>query len=238
MVYVKVVVLNVCQIINLQIKFISQLLEKILKRGVYYSFKHNILGVDLADMQLIIKYNRGIRVLLCAIDLFSKHAWVFPLRDKKGVIITNAFKMILNSSKRKPNKIWVNQGNEFYNRSFNKWLEDNDIKMYSTHNEGKSVVAEGFIRTLENKIYKHMAAVSKNVYIDFLDDIVDEYNNTYHNTIKIKPIDVKSDSYAEYNVDSNEKYPKFNVADHVRISKYKNNIAKVYAPNWQKKIWS
>ena len=91
-------------------------------------------------------------------------------------------------SNRKPNKVWVDKGNEFYNSSFKKWLQDNDIVMYSTHNEGKSVVAERFIRTLKNKIYKYMTSISKNVYIDKLDDIVNEYNTTYHRTIKMKPI--------------------------------------------------
>ena len=93
--------------------------------------------------------------------------------------------------------------------------------MYSTYNEGKSVVAERFIRTVKNKIYKHTTAVSKIVYCDVLDDIVDKYNNTYHRTIKMKPMDVKFDFYAEYNVDSNEKDPKFQVGDYLRISKYK-----------------
>ena len=90
---------------------------------------------------------------------------------------------MLRESDRKPNKIWVDKGNEFYNNSFKKWLKDNDIEMYSIHNEGKSVVAERFIRTLKNKIYKYMTAISKNVYINKLDDIVNEYNNTYHGTI-------------------------------------------------------
>ena len=85
--------------------------------------------------------------------MFSKYAWVVPLKDKKGVSIVNAFQSILNSSKRKPNKIWVYQGSEFYNNSFKKWLKDNNIEMYSTYNEGKSVVAERFIRTLKNKIF-------------------------------------------------------------------------------------
>ena len=98
--------------------------------------------------------------------------------------------------------------------------------MYSAHNEGKSVVAERFISTLENKIYKHMTAISKNVYFDVLDDIVDEYNNTHHRTIKMKPIEFKSDSFAEYNEESNEKDPKLKVNDHVRISKCKNIFAK------------
>ena len=103
--------------------------------------------------------------------------------------------------------------------------------MYSTHNEGKSVVAERFIRTLKNKIYKHMTAVSKNVYIDKLDDIVNEYNNTYHRTIKMKPIEVKDNTYIDSIKEVNDKDPKFKVGDHVRISKYKNIFAKGYTPN-------
>ena len=101
--------------------------------------------------------------------------------------------------------------------------------MYSTYNEGRSVLAETFVRTLKKKIYKHMTAISKNVYFD---DIVDKYNNTYHKTTKMKPIDVKSDYFAAYNKESNEKDPKFKVGDHVRISKYKTSFPKGYAPNW------
>ena len=201
------------------------------------SFRDNIWGVDLADMQLISKYNKGIRYLLCAIDLFSKYAFVVPLKDKKGVTITNAFHSILDKSKRKPNKIWTYQGSKLYNAHFKKWLKDNDIIMYSTHNEEKSVVAERFIRTLKNKILKHMTAVSKSVYYDVLDDIVNEYNNTCHNTIKMNPTDVKNDSFAEYNEESNEKDPKFKSGDYVRILKYKNIFAKGYSPNWSEEIF-
>ena len=188
-------------------------------------------------MQLISKYNKGIRYLLCATVLFSKYAFFVPLKDKKGTTIANAFQSILDNSKRKPNKIWVDQGSEFYNTPFKKWLKDNNIYMYSTHNKGKSVVAERFIRTLKNKIYKHITAISKNVYFHVLNDIVDESNNTCHKTIKMKPIDVKSDSFAVYNEESNEKDSKFKIGDHVWISKYKNIFAKGYAPNWSEEIF-
>ena len=168
-------------------------------------------------MQSLSKYNKGIKYLLCAIDIFSKYAWVVPLKDKRGISIVNAFQKII--SKRKPNKILVDQGGEFYNKLFKRFLKINNIEMYSTYNEGKSVVAERFIKTLKNKIFKHMIAISKNNYFDVLDDIVNKYNNTAHRTIKMKLIDVASDSYAEYNEDSNEKDPKFKVGDHLRISK-------------------
>ena len=110
-------------------------------------------------MQSLSKYNRGIKCLLCAIDLFSKYVWVVPLKDKGGITIVNAFQKII--SKRKPNKIWVDQGGELYNNIFKRFLKINNIEMYSLYNEGKSVVAERFIRTLKNKIFKHMRAVSK-----------------------------------------------------------------------------
>ena len=126
------------------------------------------------------------------------------------------------SKGRKPNKIWVDQGGEFYYKLLKRLLKINDIKMYSKYNEGKFVVAERFIRALKNKIFKHMTAILKNIYFDALDDIVNKYKNTAHRTKKIKPIYVTFDSYAEYNEDSNKKDPKFKVDDHVRISKYKN----------------
>ena len=135
---------------------------------------------------------------MCVIDIFSKFAWVVPLKDKKGVSIVDAFQIILNDSNRKPNKIWVEKVSKFYNNSLKKWLKDNDTEMYSIHNEGKSVVAERFIRTLKTKICKYMTWVSKNVYIDKLDDIMGEYNNTYNRTIKMKPIDVKDNTYVDF----------------------------------------
>ena len=200
-------------------------------------------------MQLLRKYNKGIRFLLCVIDIFSKYAWVVPLKDKKDISIVKAFQSILKQSNSrrakstsaqhvKPNKIWLDKGSEFYNAYFKKWLRDNDIVMYSTHNEGKSVVAERFIRTIKSKIYKYMTSISKNVYIDKLDDIVDEYNNTYHTIIKIKPVDVKDNTYINTNKEiNNDKDPKFKVGDHVRISKYKNIFAKGYMPNWSQKVF-
>ena len=137
------------------------IIRKFEKRKVYSTFKDNIWGVDLADMQLLSKYNKGIRFLLCVIDIFSKYAWVIPLKDKKGISIVKAFQIISKQSNRKPNKIWADKGSVFYNVYFKKWLRDNDILMCSTHNEGKSVVAERFIRTLKGKIYKYMTSNQK-----------------------------------------------------------------------------
>ena len=193
----------------------KRIIKKLKKRKVYPEFKDNIWGADLADMQLISKSNEGFRFLLCVIDLFSKYAWVVPLKDKKGISIGNAFQKIIKESHRRPNKIWVDKGSEFYNNSFKKWLKDNHIEMYSIHNEGKSIIVERFIRTVKNIIYKYMTAISKNVYIDKLDDVVDEYNNTYCKIIKLKTFDVKNNTYIDFEKEVNNKDPKFKVGDYV-----------------------
>ena len=168
--------------------------------------------------------------------MFSKYTWVVPIKDTKGASIVNAFKKMISEG-RKPNKIWVDQGSEFYINSFEDFLKIYNIEMYSTYNGGKSVIAEGFIRTLKNNIFKHMTATSKNVYFDVFDDIVNKYNNTVHITIKMEPIDFTGDSHDEYNEDFNKKDPKFKISDHVRISKYKDIFAKGYAPNWSEEVF-
>ena len=164
------------------------------------------------------------------------------MKDKKGVSIANALQKVLNKSGRKPRKTWTDKGSEFCNSSFKKWLKDNGIKMYLIHNEGKYVVDKRLIRILKTKIYKYMASISKNVYFKKLDGIVNKHNNTYHRKIKMKPVDVKDNTY----IDSKElnsskkisdKGPKFKVSDHVRISKYKNIFAKGYTPNWSEEFF-
>ena len=113
-------------------------------------------------MESLSKYNKGIKYLFSAIDLFSKYAWVVPLKYKRGITIVNAFQKIISKG-RKPNKIWVDQGGEFYYNLFKRFLKMNNVKMYSVNNEAKSVVAKRFIKMLKNKIFKHMTAISKNV---------------------------------------------------------------------------
>ena len=142
----------------------------------------------------------------------------YSFKDKVGVTITNAFQKIIDESNRKPNKMWVDKGSEFYNRSMKSFLQNGDTDMYSTHNEEKSVVAETIIRALENKIYKCMTSISKNVNIDKLDDIMNKYNNTYHNTIKMKPVDVRSNTYTVSNKEINNKDPKFKIGYIVKTS--------------------
>ena len=212
-------------------------LRKFNKRRVQSLLIGNIWAADPTHIQLISKFNKGIRFLLCVINIYSKYARVITLKDKKYITITNAFQEILKESTSKPNKIWVDKGIEFYNRSMKTWLEKKAIEMYSTHNEGKSFVAEIFFRTLKNKISKYMTSISENVYIDKLDDIVNKYNNTSHSTIKMKPVDVKSCAYIDTSKETDDKDPKFKIGDFVRISKYKNIFAKNYVPNWSEEVF-
>ena len=137
------------------------IIRKFENRKVHSTFINNIWGADLANMQLISKFNKRIHFLLCVIDVFSKYSRVIPLKNKKRITITNAFQKNLKKFNRKSNKIWADKGREFYKRSMKSWLQDNIIEMYSIHNEGKSVFAEIFIRTLKNNINKYMTLIYK-----------------------------------------------------------------------------
>ena len=152
--------------------------------------------------------------------------------QKKSITITNTFPKFLNESNRKSNKRCVDKGSTFYNRSMKSWLQDNDIKMYLTHSKRKSVVAERSITAIKNKIYKYMTLVSKNMYIDKLDDIVNKCNNTYRTTTKMKLVDEKSITYVNFNEENNNEDPKLKVVDHVRKSKYRNIFAKGQVLKW------
>ena len=136
----------------------KSVIRKFKERKVYSYFRDNIWGVDLANMQSLNKYNKENKYLMCAIDLFSKYPWVIPIKDIKRTSIVNAFQKLISKG-RKPNKIWADQGSEFYNNSFKDFLRINNIEIYSTYNVGKSVVAERFIRALKNKIFEHTTAI-------------------------------------------------------------------------------
>ena len=143
--------------------------------------------------------------------------------------MTNAFQKILNESNCKPDQIWVDKTSEFYNRSMKSWLEKNYIEIYSTHNEGKSVVAERFTITLKNKIYKNMTSMSIYIYIYIykLDDIVNKYNNTYHITIKMKLVDVKSSTFINSSKEINDEVPKLKISDLLKYQNIKTFLQKV-----------
>ena len=192
-------------------------------------------------MQKFSKINKGYRYLLTCIDIFSKYAFAIPLKDKKGITIKNALQKIFN--KRKPKFLWTDNGKEFYNNQVNDLLEKNNIKLYSTNNsEIKSSVIERFNRTFKNMMYKKFTENNNTIFYNIIDKLVNEYNNKYHRTIKMTPVEafkkINENKIKQiYNFEKTNKIAKFKIGDHVRISLNKNIFEKSYETNWTEEIF-
>jgi hypothetical protein len=213
------------------------------KRRVYVRGIDEIWGADLVEMQAFAEYNDGIKYLLTVIDIFSKFGWIVPLTDKRGDGVATAFKIIFSHG-RKPDKIWVDKGKEFYN----KWVKSIGVEIYSTENEEKSCVIERWNRTMKEKMFKYFSANSTRRYIDVLDDMVIGYNNTKHSTINMTPVaasEKKNESIVWRNMygrihirSSSSTSPKFSIDDKVRISKKKKTFEKGYTPRWTEEVFT
>ena len=182
--------------------------------------------------------------MLNVVDVWSKYAWSIPLKDKTAITTLNAFKEIVASSKRIPKHIWVDQGKEFYNKSMDLWLNENNIVRYSTYGEHKSSVVERFNRTLKTVMWKRFSAENTRNWIDMLDKLMLQYNNKFHSTIKMTPTEASRHSTIETPVELPvlpfeiiQKLPKFKVKDKVRISRVKGLFEKGYLPNWSEEIF-
>ena len=218
--------------------------RKFKTRRVITNRLDEIWSADLVftDCKLL-KWNKGYQYILTIIDVFSKFAWAYPLK-KTGVLITDSFKSVVKNLKRKPQKLWVDQGSEFYNQTFKQWLRQNNIEMYSTFNEGKAVVIERFNRTLKN-MYKQFTIQNNTVWYNILDDLVEKYNNTQHSSTKMALIEASKKKYegAVYfnlhgSMEQLSSKPKFKIGCKVRISKYKRKtFDKGYTPNWTEEVF-
>ncbi len=200
--------------------------------------------MDLADMQSMQKFNDGYRYLLVCIDVFSKYAWVVPLKNKTGPSLVEAFKIILSSG-CKPEKIMTDQGTEFLNRHFQALMKEEDIELYNTFNETKASIVERLIRTLKTKMWRYFTAKKTMRYIDILLDLVYSYNHSVHPSIKTKPINVTTENekkvwHTLYDDHTEKKTPKykFKIGDQVRISKIKRKFEKDYLPNFSREVFS
>ena len=194
---------------------------------------------DLVDMQPWSKYNKGYKYLLTVIDVFSKYGWIVPIKDKKGETVASAFKEIMKGG-RKPENVWVDKGKEFYNKHVREL-----INIYSTENEEKSSVVERWNRTMKEKMFKYFTANSTNEYIDILQDLVKQYNNTKHSSIKMTPVEgsmkknekkVFENLYGEIGTVSKKK-PKFKLGDFVRIPRKKGTFEKGYTVRWSEEVF-
>ena len=205
--------------------------NRVIVGGIDYQWQ-----MDLADMQSMQKFNDGYRYLLVCIDVFSKYAWVVPLKNKTGLSLVEAFK---------PEKIITDQGTEFFNKHFKALLKDEDIELYNTYNETKASVVERLIRTLKTRMWRYFTAKKTMRYIDMLPDLVYSYNHSVHRSIKTTPADVTADNEKQvwrtlydHNDDVKHVKYKFKIGDQVRISKMKRKFEKGYLPNFSKEIFT
>ena len=201
-------------------------------------------GADLIEMQEWSKQNKGFRYMLNVIDVFSKYVWSIPLKNKKGITVLDAFKVIVKESDRIPNHLWVDEGKEFYNKDITGWLKENDIVRYSTHGEHKSAVVERFNRTLKEMMWKRFTAENTRTWIDMIDKLVSEYNKRIHSTIGMTPTEAslkKNKTEALLNTLGKTRiipksHQQFKVGDRVRLSKIKSTFEKGYLPNWKEEV--
>ena len=191
------------------------------RRRIIVNHIDEIFAADLVEMQKFSKLNKGYRYLITCIDIFSKFAWVIPLKNKKGITIKSALQKIFN--KRKPKFLWTDNGKEFYNKQVQDLLNENNIKLYSTNNsEIKSAVIERFNRTFKNMMYKKFTENNNTIFYNILDELVNNYNNKYHSTIKMSPIEgskkINENKIKNiYNFEKTKKPGRFKIGDRVRI---------------------
>ena len=211
------------------------------RRRIIVNHIDEIFAADLVEMQKFAKLNKGYRYLLTCIDIFSKYSWVIPLKDKKGITIKNALEKIFKQ--RKPKFLWTDRGTEFYNKQVQDLLNENNIKLYSTNNsEIKSAVIERFNRTFKNMMYKKFTENNNTIFYNILDELLNNYNNKYHSTIKMTPVEASKKINEKkikniYNFEKTKKPGKFKIGDRVRISLEKNIFEKSYETNWTEEIF-
>lgn len=217
--------------------------HKFKRRRVFVFNIDDIWSADLKDMHQLAEQNKNYKYLLNVIDLFSKTVYSIPLKTKSSQEIIDSFEKLFKSSKRKPLKLWTDQGTEFTNNNFRKFLQDSNIDLYHVYNEGKACVIERFNRTLGEMIQKHLTSTNSSKYIDILQKLLDEYNTRTHSTIKMSPFEAslpenRQEVLKAFKPDYDMKQkPKFKIGDRVRIYKYKKQFEKGYTPNWTEEIF-
>lgn len=197
--------------------------------------------IDLMDLNQHAKENKNYKYILTVVDIFSKYAWAIALKTKTGKEVTDAMKSILIGG-NVPKNIHSDQGTEFYNSQFQKLMQEYHINHYSTFSVKKAAMCERLIRTLKQKLWKQMHFRGSYNWIDLIDGVVQDYNNTKHHTIKMKPKDVRKKHEKPllktvYKYKNKMKPLKFQTGQFVRISKYKSAFDKSYTPNWSAEVF-
>jgi hypothetical protein len=205
------------------------------KRTAVAFANDDLWTADIVDYITLSKLNKNFKYLLCIMDIYSRFVFVFPLKDKKGLTVLKCFKELKSYGKN----LWIDKGGEFLNNDFKKFCNDNDINMYHTFGESKAVYIERFNRTLKQRINNYFLENNTNRYIDKLDDIIDNYNNTKHSSTNKTPYSVyygNEKPEVNYYIGGSDE-PKYKIGDYVRISRVKGVFEKGYAPKWSKEVF-
>ena len=217
----------------------SPVIKKFDRIKIIPHYKDECWSIDLIDRSSLLKYNKNYKFIFTIIDNHTKYAWAIPLKDKSGKSTTTALKSLIEKTKRKPDKIWSDRGKEFYNKTFLDFLKQNEIQIYSTNSDLKAVFVERFNRTLLDLIKKPMYIEGKACWLNHLDTVMEKYNNRVHGTTKMTPFEMVTNTNKIINIkiNKNEKIPKFQVGDYVRVPDKRNLYSKGYTTNWNRELF-
>ena len=222
----------------------SPQITKFRRERIIPLYKDETWSADLIDKSSLSKYKNNYKFILTVIDIFTKYAWAIALKNKSGLSITNGFKLVLGenpqggSQPRKPEKLWVDRGSEFYNKTFKSLLKEYGTKIYSTCSDLKAVFIERFNRTLLHIINKPMFINGDDNWVNILNDAVLTYNNNIHSTINMTPVDASNNpDKVKYTFDFKNIRPKFKVGDYVRNADKRNIFSKGYTSNWNRELF-
>ena len=202
-------------------------------------------AADLVDVQNIKRQNKGVHYLLTIIDVFSKYAWVRPIKKKTGVEVTSALKHVLEQSGRKPHTLQTDDGKEFYNKHVSNLLKEHGIRHFSTAGDTKASVVERFNRTFKQRLYRYMTTYNTPSYLSTLPTLIDGYNASFPRSIGMAPKEVNNDNarevwerlYGDKKKKKKKKKAAFKVGDHVRLNKKHRPFKKGYLPGWTEEVF-
>ena len=226
----------------------TPVIRKFQRIQIQTHYKDECWSIDLIDRSSLSKYNKNYKFIFTIIDNHTKYAWAIPIKDKSGKSTTAAFKKLIETSKRKPQKVWSDRGKEFYNTTFLHYLKEQNIQIYSTNSDLKAVFVERFNRTLLDLIKKPMYIEGKGNWLNHLDTVLQKYNNRVHGTTKMTPFEMSFNNPIHYTIPNNDKlranataaspkFPKFQVGDFVTVPDKRNVYSKGYTTNWNRELF-
>ena len=226
---------------NLKQKIAKEIFSPVVKKfdriQIQTHYKDECWSIDLIDRSSLAKYNKNYKFTFTIIDNHTKFAWAIPLKDKSGKSTTTAFKKLIETSKRKPEKVWSDRGKEFYNKTFLDFLKQNEIQIYSTHSDLKAVFVERFNRTLLDLIKEPMYIEGKACWLNHINSALDKYNNRVHTTTRMTPFEASNKPIDPPTFVNKPKQPKFQVGDYVRVPDKRNIYSKGYTTNWNRELF-